>query len=204
MPTIAPPRIILGLHHVQISVPDSMEDAALRFYTEVMGFVPIDKPQNGRDRGPHCLQVGGLEIHLTTEDGVNRRSTKAHIAYRVDDLDYWRKRMIENEVTPVETPATPGFNRFEARDPFGNAIADVRGLVGAIVEVESTNDLFVLIDEDVTGNDAPRLIGQKLFVSLRELIKEFIAPVVNRLRKVRAVRHFELEDVGRVVPAKSL
>jgi catechol 2,3-dioxygenase-like lactoylglutathione lyase family enzyme len=122
MATMAPPRIILGLHHVQISVPESMEDAALRFYTDVLGFIPIDKPKNGRDRGPHCLQVGGLEVHLATEEGVNRRTTKAHIAYRVDDLAYWRKRMLENDVTPVDTPAVSGFERFEARDPFGNRI----------------------------------------------------------------------------------
>jgi hypothetical protein len=91
-----------------------------------------------------------------------------------------------------------------AGDSLRDAITHVRRAVSEVVEVESTNDLLVLIDEDVTGNDAPHLIGQKLFVSLRELFKEFIAPVVNRLRKVRSVRHFELEDGVHVIPAKSL
>jgi catechol 2,3-dioxygenase-like lactoylglutathione lyase family enzyme len=117
-----PPRTILGLHHVQISVPESMEAAAVRFYTDVMGLVPIDQPRGSRDRGGHVLQLGGLELHLVTEEGFNRRTTKSHIAYRVDDLEYWRQRMIDNEVTPVETPAIPGYARFEARDPFGNRI----------------------------------------------------------------------------------
>jgi catechol 2,3-dioxygenase-like lactoylglutathione lyase family enzyme len=116
------PRVILGLHHVQISVPESMEQAALQFYTEVMGLIPIDKPRGSRDRGGTWLQLGGLELHLGTEEGVNRRATKAHVAYRVDNLEYWRNRMIENEITPVEAISIPGYDRFEARDPFGNRI----------------------------------------------------------------------------------
>jgi catechol 2,3-dioxygenase-like lactoylglutathione lyase family enzyme len=116
------PRTILGLHHVQISVPEAMEEAALHFYHEVMGLLLIDKPRTLKDRGGYWLQLGGLELHLTTEDGVNRRATKVHVAYRVDDLNYWRQRMIENEVTPVESIPVPGYDRFEARDPFGNRI----------------------------------------------------------------------------------
>jgi catechol 2,3-dioxygenase-like lactoylglutathione lyase family enzyme len=116
------PRVILGLHHVQVSVPESMEEAAQHFYTEVLGLIPIDKPASLKDRGGFWMQLGGLELQLTTEDGVNRRATKAHIAYRVDDLKYWRQRMIDNEVTPVESIPIPGYDRFEARDPFGNRI----------------------------------------------------------------------------------
>jgi catechol 2,3-dioxygenase-like lactoylglutathione lyase family enzyme len=122
MPVITAPRIILGLHHVQISVPESMEEAALDFYTRALGFIPIDKPREIKDRGGTWLQVGGLEVHLATEEGVNRRSTKSHIAYRVDDLDYWRNRMIEHDISPVEVTPIPGYTRFEARDPFGNRI----------------------------------------------------------------------------------
>jgi catechol 2,3-dioxygenase-like lactoylglutathione lyase family enzyme len=122
MPIATTPHVILGLHHVQISVPDAMEEVALNFYTEVMGLIVIDKPSSLKDRGGFWLQLGGLELHLTTEEGVNRLATKAHIAYRVDDLQYWRNRMIENEVTPVESIPIPGYDRFEARDPFGNRI----------------------------------------------------------------------------------
>ncbi len=116
------PRIILGLHHVQISVPESMEEAALQFYTEVMNLIPIDKPREMRDRGGTWLQLGGLELHLVTEENVNRRATKNHVAFRVDDLQYWRQRMLENEVTPIDAIPIPGYDRFEARDPFGNRI----------------------------------------------------------------------------------
>jgi hypothetical protein len=104
---------------------------------------------------------------------------------------------------PAQVPQRGGGDAV-AGDELRDAITHVRRAVSEIVEVESTNDLLVLVDEDVTGNDAPHLIGQKFFVSLCELFKEFIASVVNRLRKVVAVRHFELEDGSRVIPAKYL
>jgi len=116
------PRVILGLHHVQISVPDSMEDAALQFYIEVLGLIPIDKPSAVKDRCGTWLQLGGLELHLDHRRWCEPPSHKIAVAYRVDDLAYWRNRMIENEVTPVESIPIPGYDRFEARDPFGNRI----------------------------------------------------------------------------------
>lgn len=126
--TITRPRTILGLHHVQITVPESMEEAALEFYTQVIGLIPIDKPRGADDRGGTWLQLGGLELHLMTEEGFNRRTTKAHVAYRVDDLQYWRTRMIENDVSPIDAIPIPGYDRFEARDPFGNRIEFIQRL----------------------------------------------------------------------------
>jgi len=125
MITMTQPRVILGLHHAQVTVPASMEAAAVRFYEEVLGLTQIEKPDALKDRGGTWFELGGkggLQLHLAIEEGVNRRATKAHLAYQVDDLQYWRKRMIENEVTPVESIAIPGYDRFEARDPFGNRI----------------------------------------------------------------------------------
>jgi catechol 2,3-dioxygenase-like lactoylglutathione lyase family enzyme len=116
------PGIILGLHHAQITVPPQMEAVAIEFYAQVLGLVEIDKPASLKDRGGTWFQLGGQELHLSVEDNVNRRATKAHLAYRVADLNYWRNRMIENEVTPVESIPIPGYDRFEARDPFGNRI----------------------------------------------------------------------------------
>ncbi len=115
--------MILGLHHAQITVPPSMEKAAIKFYRDVLDLPEVQKPADLRDRGGTWFALGdGQQLHLGVEDGFNRRTTKAHLAYAVDDLDQWRQRMIDNEVTPVETIAIPGHDRFEARDPFGNRI----------------------------------------------------------------------------------
>ena len=96
-----------------------MEAAAVAFYTDVMGLPRVEKPD---DRGGTWFDLGGLQLHLNVEDNVNRRATKAHLAYEVDDLAHWRQRMTDHEVTPIATPALPGHDHFEARDPFGNRI----------------------------------------------------------------------------------
>jgi catechol 2,3-dioxygenase-like lactoylglutathione lyase family enzyme len=115
--------MILGLHHAQITVPPPMERAAIKFYRDVLGLPEVEKPAELRDRGGTWFDLGdGQQLHLGVEDGVSRRATKAHLAYEVDDLEHWRRRMIEHEVTPVESIAIPGHDRFEARDPFGNRI----------------------------------------------------------------------------------
>jgi catechol 2,3-dioxygenase-like lactoylglutathione lyase family enzyme len=128
MTSMTQAAVILGLHHVQITVPTSMESAAVDFYENVLGLAQIDKPASLKDRGGVWFQLGGLELHLSVEEGVNRRATKAHVAYRVADLEYWRKRMLENDVTPVESVPIPGYDRFEARDPFGNRIEFIQRL----------------------------------------------------------------------------
>lgn len=113
----------LRLHHVQITVPPSMEKAAIAFYRDALGLAEVAKPADARDRGITWFDLGGgQQLHLMAEDGVNRRATKAHVAYDVADLDHWRRRMVEHEVSPVEAMAVPGYDRFEARDPFGNRI----------------------------------------------------------------------------------
>lgn len=120
--------MILGLHHVQITVPVSMEAAAVRFYEEVLALAPIDKPAALKERGGRWFQLGSVQLHLGVEEGVNHRATKAHLAYEVNDLEFWRRRMIEHEVTPIEGIPIPGYNRFEARDPFGNRIEFIQRL----------------------------------------------------------------------------
>jgi catechol 2,3-dioxygenase-like lactoylglutathione lyase family enzyme len=117
--------MILGLHHAQITVPPTMEKAAIAFYRDVLGLAEVEKPADLRgDRGGGTwFDLGnGQQLHLMAEDAVARRQTKAHVAYAVSDLDHWRQRMTEHEVTPVDCVPIPGHDRFEARDPFGNRI----------------------------------------------------------------------------------
>ena len=115
--------MILGLHHAQVTVPPTMEQAAIKFYRDALGLPEVEKPAELRDRGGTWFDLGnGQQLHLGIEDGVTRRQTKAHLAYAVTDLAHWRQRMLDHEVTPVECIPIPGHDRFEARDPFGNRV----------------------------------------------------------------------------------
>ncbi len=111
---------IEGLHHAQITIPNGAEEEGRRFYCEVMGLPEIEKPAALQGRGGFWLQVGDRQVHVGTEDGVDRKATKAHLAYQVDDIAAWQTYLEQHGITVLESVPIPGFARFEARDPFGN------------------------------------------------------------------------------------
>lgn len=112
--------MILGVHHVQITIPTGAEAEARRFWRDIMGLQEIEKPDSLRARGGLWLQAGNQELHLGIEDGTTR--SRAHVAWLMPDLDYWRERL---QAAGVETETgipIPGYDRFEFRDPFGNRV----------------------------------------------------------------------------------
>jgi catechol 2,3-dioxygenase-like lactoylglutathione lyase family enzyme len=114
--------MIRAIHHVQITIPRDAGDAARHFYCRTLGLPEIDKPASLQDRGGLWLQVGDLAIHIGVEDGVDRRLTKAHIAYEVTDLDDWKARLTTLGIEILPAMPIPGYDRFEFRDPFGNRV----------------------------------------------------------------------------------
>lgn len=114
--------MIIGLHHAQITIPKGTEAEGKAFYCELLGLQEIDKPEALRGRGGFWLVVGHQEVHVGTEDGFDRLATKAHLAYQVEDIHYWRERLETNAVEILEAVPIRGFARFEFRDPFGNRV----------------------------------------------------------------------------------
>ena len=114
--------MIIGLHHAQITIPKGNEEAGKDFYCKVLGLKEISKPSALQGRGGFWLQVGSQEVHVGTEDGFNRRTTKAHLAYEVEDISYWRNVLMENEIEILDSVPIPNYERFEFRDPFGNRV----------------------------------------------------------------------------------
>ena len=83
--------MILQIDHVQITIPKGAEEAGCAFYCGVLGLPEIAKPESLQGRGGFWLQVGDRQIHVGTEDGFDRLTTKGHVAYRVDHLEHWRE-----------------------------------------------------------------------------------------------------------------
>ncbi len=114
--------VVSSVHHTQITIPMGEEEAGRHFYCQILGLPEIDKPDSLKDRGGFWLMVGDSPLHVGTEDGTDRYSTKAHLAYTVSNLTFWRNK-IEALGTAIEQSIPmPGYNRLQFRDPFGNRI----------------------------------------------------------------------------------
>ena len=116
MPTIQ------RLHHAQITIPSGAEAEARAFYCGVLGLREIDKPASLQGRGGFWVQVDDQQVHIGTEADIDRRPTKAHLAYQVDDVAAWQTILRGAGIEMAESIPIEGFNRFEFRDPFGNRV----------------------------------------------------------------------------------
>jgi len=120
--------MIIGIHHAQITIPKGMEEQARDFYCGVLGLMEVPKPQSLQGRGGFWLQVGDRQVHVGVEDGVDRKLTKAHIAYEVNNLAHWREMIAANKIETHSGESIPGYDRFEFRDPFGNRVELIQKL----------------------------------------------------------------------------
>ena len=114
--------MIKTVHHAQVSIPVGSEGKARQFYCGVLGLNEVPKPESLRGRGGFWLQLGDFQIHFGAEDGLDRSKSKAHVAYLVSDLSVWRKKLVDNDIEPLDGIPIPGYDRFEFRDPFGNRV----------------------------------------------------------------------------------
>ncbi|HEY0546319.1 MAG TPA: VOC family protein [Pyrinomonadaceae bacterium] len=114
--------MLIRLHHAQLTIPKGAEEECRRFYCGLLGLVETPKPASLAGRGGFWLELGEIQIHVGTEENVNRAATKAHLAYEVDDLDGWRAKLEERHLEILEGIPIPGYDRFEFRDPFGNRV----------------------------------------------------------------------------------
>ena len=112
------------IHHVNVTVPKSLEDAAKHFYGVVMGLQEVPKPEDSRGRGGAWYQIGPLQLHLSLETPFAESCiSKRHVCYTVANLaeSEARFRSAGVEIIPDDQP-TPGWSRFYVRDPGGNRL----------------------------------------------------------------------------------
>lgn len=120
--------MIIGLHHAQITIPQGAEAEGKHFYCDILGLPEKAKPDSLKGRGGFWLEVGDSEVHVGTEAGFDRLTTKAHLAYQVNDIGYWINVLQQQDIQIVEGIPIPGFERFEFRDPFGNRMEMIQAL----------------------------------------------------------------------------
>jgi catechol 2,3-dioxygenase-like lactoylglutathione lyase family enzyme len=120
--------MIIGIDHVQITVPADAVAEARAFYCGLLGLREVEKPAALGGRGGFWLQAGDRRVHVGTEAGVDRRATKAHVAYAVTDVAEWRSRLAAAGVEAIDAVPIAGYERFEFRDPFGNRVEMIQAV----------------------------------------------------------------------------
>lgn len=119
---VAPTSKLFRVHHTQVSIPKGAEDQALAFYCDLLGLKEVPRPASLAGRGGFWLQLGDIQIHFGAEDRVDRKGTKSHVAYQVQNLESWRVQLTQAGVEILDGIPIPSYERFEFRDPFGNRV----------------------------------------------------------------------------------
>ena len=130
------PGIIVGIDHVQLTMPAGGEDAARAFYGGLLGLREVPKPgplagrggcwfvgasTGRREGGGSASALASFSLHLGAEADF-RPARKAHVALLVEDLEGLRGALDAAGATTVDDDAPISVRRCYAFDPFGNRL----------------------------------------------------------------------------------
>ena len=118
---------ITDLDHVQVALPRDGEDAARKFYGELLGMIEIPKPDALARRGGCWFKSGSAVLHLGVEEPFSP-ARKAHPAFLVRDLDQVQAGLTAAGHECVRADGEiPDVRRFHTFDPFGNRVEFQQG-----------------------------------------------------------------------------
>jgi catechol 2,3-dioxygenase-like lactoylglutathione lyase family enzyme len=112
---------IVGLDHVQFTLPVGGEDAADRFYIDVLGFEAEEKPPVLAARGGRWYRSGRVRFHLGS-DTAFRPAKRAHPAFVIQDLSALVARLAAEGIGVEWDENIPGVAHCYVSDPFGNRL----------------------------------------------------------------------------------
>ncbi|PWK14899.1 VOC family protein [Tumebacillus permanentifrigoris] len=110
-----------GLDHVQVAVPQGVEDEVRRFYGELLGMQELEKPERLKVRGGAWFQCGAQQLHIGVEEPFVP-AKKAHPAFAVHAIGDLRDQLLAAGVKVQDNDEIPGVVRFFVSDPWGNRL----------------------------------------------------------------------------------
>jgi catechol 2,3-dioxygenase-like lactoylglutathione lyase family enzyme len=113
--------VLAGIDHVQLAAPAGCEDAARRFFGDLLGLEELEKPEPLRGRGGAWFRVGAQQLHIGVEGGFSP-ARKAHPAFSVSGYDELLNRLRSAGVEVSDDESIPGLRRCYVADPWGNRI----------------------------------------------------------------------------------
>jgi catechol 2,3-dioxygenase-like lactoylglutathione lyase family enzyme len=114
---------IQAVDHIQVTVAPELEDAALFFYSKILGLTEIAKPETLKVNGGAWYSLGDTQLHVSIEKVVSQQASRRHICFRVRNLNTFEEHLKADgvEIIPDQNPIF-GWNRFYIRDPGKNRI----------------------------------------------------------------------------------
>jgi catechol 2,3-dioxygenase-like lactoylglutathione lyase family enzyme len=113
--------MIDGIDHVQLAAPAGCENAARRFFGELLGLEELGKPDSLQTRGGIWFRCGAQQLHIGV-DSEFAPARKAHPAFQVRAYDALVERLRGAGVAVDADDTIPGVRRCFVHDPFGNRI----------------------------------------------------------------------------------
>ncbi|PWI56710.1 glyoxalase [Sulfoacidibacillus thermotolerans] len=110
-----------GIDHIQLAAPKGCESEARHFFSNILMWQEIPKPEALQKNGGVWFRCGAHQVHI----GVDPHFTpakKAHPAFYVQNLEDLREHIVANGYTVQEDALLPGAERFYVMDPFGNRL----------------------------------------------------------------------------------
>ena len=114
-------KLAIEIDHVQIAAPPGCEDAARKFFGELLGLEEIEKPEPLRARGGCWFKVGSRQLHIGVERDF-RPAQKAHPAFAISNIEDVFAILTAAGVKCTWDEAIGGIRRFYANDPWGNRL----------------------------------------------------------------------------------
>src|SRR6478672_8652862 len=115
------PFEVIGIDHVQITVPKALVGECLAFYREGLWLEEIPKPEGLYGRGGAWFRVGPIQLHIGV-DTDSSPTSKRHVCLLVQDVAAAKSQVAEHGIAIEEESKTQGLERFFIHDPAGNRI----------------------------------------------------------------------------------
>ena len=112
---------VVAIDHIQLAMPVGGEDAARRFFCDILGMPELAKPAALMARGGLWFQCGAIQLHLGV-DKAFQPALNAHPGLIVDTLAPMLVALRAAGFPVQEDAPIPGFIRIYTADPFGNLI----------------------------------------------------------------------------------
>jgi catechol 2,3-dioxygenase-like lactoylglutathione lyase family enzyme len=115
------------IDHAQVAIPMGGEARARDFYEALLGLPEQPKPLELARRGGCWFESAAVKLHCGVEEPF-KPAKKAHIAFRVDDVQGLAQRARAAGYDVVDDDLLEGHERIYIYDPFGNRLEFLRPL----------------------------------------------------------------------------